>query len=197
LIRWRLAFAARYQPAKIFFDFSCDTLFFPLEFGNLKGFAKSVDTADREAVTRIAFSLLYQWGEGYYQDGFSLSINLKNDFPGLAQICFLDVDLDTLKELEAKPLRRSKRLKPRPETPKPKRDPRRTIIRLRGLDVEALIEDEGDLIYDYMDWCDTQNWTCPKMGYADYYRADLSDWEFDEDERRCDLIAALRHGGLL
>jgi hypothetical protein len=187
LRRWRLCFAARYQEPKIFFDLEEDFLYFGRDFDNIRNFADAVDFKDRQATQLLAFHLRLQWASDYFYDGEDLSFVLFEDFPNVKVVLFPEYDLDELVEIGDRLRRRSSRLA-KPEPPKAKRDPKKTVIRFCGTEREIDFESRStQLVFDCLEAREDLGWIEPAMIRVDYYRADLSEFEYNEDRRRLEL----------
>jgi hypothetical protein len=194
LRRWRLCFAARYQEPKIFFDLEDDFLYFGRDFYNIKDFADAVDFKDRQATQLLAFHIKFQWAHGYFYDGEDLSFVLNEDFPNVKVVLFPEYDLDELVEIGKRLRRRSRRLA-KPEPPKAKRDPKKTIIRFVG-NVEREIDfgsHTTELVFDCLETRENLGWREPVMISVDYYRTDLSECEYNEDQRRLEKALFMQY----
>lgn len=184
LRRWCLCFAARYQEPKIFFDLEEDFLYFGRDFDNIRNFADAVDFEDRQATQLLAFHIRSQWASDYFYDGEDLSFVLNEDFPNVKVVLFPEYDLDELVEIGKRLHRRSRRLA-KPEPPKAKRDPKKTVIRFCGTDREIDFESQTtELVFDCLEAREDLGWMEPVMISVDYYKTDLSDVEYNEDQRR-------------
>jgi len=85
LRRWKLSFAAGRQPPKIFFDFSCDTLFIPEDF-RLGDFAERLNPVDRVKLSKMAISIKDLTSNDYAHNGFDLAWLLVKNFPSLTHL---------------------------------------------------------------------------------------------------------------
>lgn len=105
--RWKLSLATNDEPAKIFVDFSLDTLYFDESFGDLSEFTSAVNAGDLQRVTRVAFDLQWQLDREYYEDGRHMSMKLLTDFPNLTHLLIPaeDYDYDWLDALDGLPQR--------------------------------------------------------------------------------------------
>lgn len=190
--RWKLSFAARYQEVKIFFDFSCDTLFLPPKFQYMVEFVESISSADREALKSIAFDL--RSDSDYYDTRWDLGVSLRRHFPALTQLTFTEKNIDN--QRRTKRLRAERRLfnAPRRIRPRPKRDPRKTIIQWYRYDIplrraERLVDGTMRMLRrSYL----ATGFICPKMERVDYIKRDLAMLEFDEDQARLDWYEGRR-----
>jgi len=194
LTRWRLSFAARYQEPKIFFDFGNDVLFFneyyssARRFGeymsSMRNFADAVDFGDRQATEYLAFHLDDQWMKDYFTDGEDLSVVLHKDFPNIKLIVFVESDIDDMVEEASKQLRRSDRLA-QLQPPKLLREPKNPIIRFVKPDPDSEIDNMTmEVMYDFREACNGAGLIAPCMVRVNYYTRDLSEYEYNEDERR-------------
>lgn len=200
LRRWRLSFAASRQPAKIFFDFSCDTLFIPEGFG-LGNFAKRLDPVDPARLNRMAVGVRDLTNNGYELDGFDLAFLLMPKFPSLTHLTFPERNVNAVRAEEAE-IRRAKRRagKSRPFSSRrrrtqPKPDPKKMIIQWFYSDL-PFRRDEWHVVatmrvmekvYGILEH------PCPKMERVDYGYLDLDMVECNEDQRRLDRAEGRRH----
>jgi hypothetical protein len=193
LRRWRLCFAARYQGPKIFFDLENDFLYFGRDFDNIRNFADAVDFEDRQATQMLGFHLRMQWASGYFFDGVDLCFVLNEDFPNVKVVVLPEYDLDELVEIGERLRRRSSRLA-KPQPPKPKPDPKKTVIRFCGSQREMdLASQSTELVFDCLEAHEDLGWPEPAMIRVDYFRSDLSEIEYNEDQRRLEIALFTRY----
>jgi hypothetical protein len=175
LKRWRLSFAAHRQPAKIFFDFPCDTLFISDGF-HLGEFARSLDPADRVAVSRMAIDISDLRNNQYAHDGFDLAWLLLKKFPSLTHLTFPRVNFDAVGAGESKLRRAQRRLV--------------FSVQLVFPEVNAFV---GATMNMMERTYKTMGHTCPEMKYVDYGTLDLDLLEQDDDQRRLDRTEGRGH----
>jgi hypothetical protein len=199
LRRWRQSFAASRQPAKIFFDFSCDILFIPEDLG-LANFAKRVDPVDRVRLNRLAISIKDLRNNLYPHDGFGLAYLLIKEFPSLTRLTFPEVNLDAVRAEEAefrlaqRRLAKSRPFGSRRRRTQPKPNPRKMIIQWYEADIASRqVEVPVAAAMRMMDFAyRTLTHTCPEMKRVDYGTLDLELVEYNEDQRRLDRAEAMR-----
>jgi hypothetical protein len=90
--RWKRSFAFGRRPAKIYFDFSCDILYFGNFFGLSELRDQKCNIADRKAIRYIAFRPHQQWDDENFEDGPDLAMRLHSDFPALTQVFCIEED---------------------------------------------------------------------------------------------------------
>lgn len=157
LKRWKLCFAFKKKPAKIFFDLSSDILYFGRAFDCIHTFREEGNKADRRAVHKIAFHLLQQWNSEYYETGEDLAVTLHRDFPALNEVVFVEKDVEY--DWDRHEMGRAQR---RP-------DPRKTMITLCPPNKDPRPGDRraSDLMAKYAQ----KKWVCPKVDHMDYKRS--------------------------
>lgn len=206
LRRWRLSFAASHQPAKIFFDFSCDILFIPKDT-RLGDFAKRLNPVDRIRLNRIAITIGDLSNNDYAENGFDLALFLMKKFPSLTHLTFPEVNLDAVLAEEAgrcaaqRRLGRSNPLGSRRRLSQLKPNPRMMVIQW----YEANLALPAGLSLPIIPWqVDTWilmigrgyrslRYPCPEMKRVDYGTLDLGLIEYDEDQRRLDRAERRRY----
>jgi hypothetical protein len=134
LRRRELSFATGRHPPKIFFDFSCQTLFIPEDF-RLGDFAKRLDPVDRVKINRMAMNIRDLTTNNCAHDGFYFAWLLFKKFPSLTHLALPEVNLDVVRAEEAeishdkRRLRKSHPFSSRRRRTQPKLKPRKRIIR--------------------------------------------------------------------
>ena len=170
-----------------------DVLYFGRDFESIKNFADAVDFEDRQATQLLAFHLMHQWMNDYFNDGEDLSLVLHEDFPNVKVVLLPEFDMDEMVEKASKLLRRSSRLA-KPEPPKAKPDPKTTIIRFIGTERDIDIDDlTSEVVFDCLQDREVRELIEPAMVRVDYYRTDLSEYEYNDDQRRLEIALFMRY----
>jgi hypothetical protein len=94
LKRWKLCFGSSFispgRPAKIFFDYSSDTMFFGEYFEDMCAFKDHAFPA--KGVQKVAFRIEQQWE---YDHSVDVRVErIHGSFPDLQEIVFLNIDRD-------------------------------------------------------------------------------------------------------
>lgn len=168
-------------------------MYFGRDFDCIRNFTDAVDFEDRQATQLLAFHLTQQWVNDYFYDGDDLSFVLNDDFPNVNVVIFPELDLDEAVENATRLLRRSSRLA-KPEPPKAKRDPKKTIIRFcrndRDIDIDS---PSTEIVLDFLQVREDLGWIEPAIISVDYYRTDLSDLEYNDDLRRLEIALFMKY----
>ncbi len=180
LKRWRLSFATDDDPARIFIDFSSDTLYFDYEFGSIEEFTDRVKRDDLKRVRKIAFDTEWQLAKDYYDDGISMSHSLRMDFPGLTHLVIPEEDYDVDWNLFGAKM------------PQLTTDPNKTVILFFESDEDEMEWRTFDdyILDEFVEHREIMGWSHVKILWANYCRSPPGQEESTERE-----IIETRYGG--
>jgi hypothetical protein len=183
LKRWKLSFAfgkGWRNPPTIFFDFAHDTLLLHSSpdngFASLNDFAADVNSRDRKALRKIAFSERDQFYRYYHSDGYSLARQLHRDFPALTNVIFLWTE-KSIKNAHYEPIHE--------DLPNLKK-PIITFFR------ESRGRVNRNLVGRFLEEYRRHGWAHPQLDYMSYYRTNPNTVQILEDEDWYDFELRMR-----